>query len=63
MLKDLLRTDFNNARKSGDIDKRTAIEAVLAAILLKEKAKRQDAYRRRSDGLHNQRIKSSARDI
>ena len=55
MLKDLLRTDFNNARKSGDIDKRTAIEAVLAAICLKKKAKRQDAYRRRSDGLHNQK--------
>lgn len=40
MLKDLLRTDFNNARKSGDIDKRTAIEAVLAAILLKEKSQK-----------------------
>jgi uncharacterized protein YqeY len=37
MLKDDLRKDFNEARKNGDSTKKAALEAVLAAILQKEK--------------------------
>lgn len=37
MLKDSLRIDFNNARKIGDTTKKFALEAIIAAILQKEK--------------------------
>ncbi|MFW5780658.1 MAG: GatB/YqeY domain-containing protein, partial [Bacillota bacterium] len=37
MLKDKLRQDFNLSRKEKDLDKKAALEAVLAAILQKEK--------------------------
>lgn len=39
MLKDKIRTDFSGARKSGDTTKRMALEAIVAAILQKEKMK------------------------
>lgn len=37
MLKEILRNDFNEARKSGNALKKAALEAVLAGILQKEK--------------------------
>lgn len=40
MLKELLRKEFNDARKTADATKKSAIEAVLAAILQKEKAEK-----------------------
>lgn len=38
MLKEELRKEFNEARKVGDLVKKSAIEGVLAGILLKEKS-------------------------
>lgn len=38
MLKETLRNDFNQARKSGNALQKAALEAVLAGILQKEKA-------------------------
>ncbi|MDD4315918.1 MAG: GatB/YqeY domain-containing protein [Clostridia bacterium] len=37
MLKDTIRNDFNDARKSGNAVKKAALEAVLAGVLQKEK--------------------------
>lgn len=40
MLKELLRREFNDARKTSNSTKKAAIEAVLAAILQKEKSEK-----------------------
>ncbi len=37
MLKDKIREDFTNARKEGDAEKKNALEAIIAFIIMKEK--------------------------
>ena len=36
-LKEVVRQDFTNARKTGDVETKNALEAVIADILKKEK--------------------------